>query len=183
MPHDTPRSGPRWLRQTDPNFENAFAALLADKRESDVDVDRQVAGIVETVRRQGDRALIDYTARFDRHRLAADDLRLVLHPRSRDVAPRARVALRAYLYRGDRAHFVWPWTFRAVADGGRVEGMTFVAPERSGLYRVRVTHPDARGEAVARIAVVGPRRLATLSIEPASYRLAPGERATLRVVP
>ena len=80
MPHDAPRAGPRWLNQAEPGFEGAFAALLADKREGDADVDRQVAEIIATVRREGDRALVDYTARFDRHRLEAADLRLAPFP-------------------------------------------------------------------------------------------------------
>lgn len=54
------------LRQTDPNFEQQFAAFLSGKREVSEDVDRAAREIVERVRRDGDAALIDYSRRFDR---------------------------------------------------------------------------------------------------------------------
>jgi len=54
------------LRQTDPNFEQQFAAFLSGKREVSADVDRAAREIVERVRREGDAALIDYSRRFDR---------------------------------------------------------------------------------------------------------------------
>ncbi len=54
------------LRQTDPNFEQQFAAFLSGKREVSEDVDRAAREIVERVRREGDAALIDYSRRFDR---------------------------------------------------------------------------------------------------------------------
>lgn len=56
----------RTLASTDPDFAAAFAALLDMKRETDEDVDSQVAAILADVRRRGDAALIEYTARFDR---------------------------------------------------------------------------------------------------------------------
>ncbi|GAA5539962.1 MULTISPECIES: histidinol dehydrogenase [Brucella] len=54
------------LRQTDPNFEQQFAAFLSGKREVSEDVDLAAREIVERVRREGDAALIDYSRRFDR---------------------------------------------------------------------------------------------------------------------
>ena len=57
----------RRLAQADPGFEMAFALLLAEKRESAIDIDDQVATIIEAVRRRGDAALIEMTLRFDRH--------------------------------------------------------------------------------------------------------------------
>jgi len=64
----------RTLVSTDPDFEAAFAALLDMKRETDEDVDAQVAAILADVRRRGDAALIEYTARFDRLELNAAGL-------------------------------------------------------------------------------------------------------------
>ena len=54
------------LRQTDPDFEQNFAALLAGKREVSEDVDRAAREIVDRVRCEGDAALIEYSLRFDR---------------------------------------------------------------------------------------------------------------------
>ncbi|OAN46494.1 histidinol dehydrogenase [Paramagnetospirillum marisnigri] len=64
------------LNSTDDGFEAAFAALLDMKRETDEDVDSQVAAIIADVRKRGDQALIGYTARFDRVELTAATLRI-----------------------------------------------------------------------------------------------------------
>jgi histidinol dehydrogenase len=65
---------PRNLDSRAPDFEQAFAALLDDKRETADDVNAVVADIVKTVRTQGDQALLDYTRRFDRLSLDAAGL-------------------------------------------------------------------------------------------------------------
>jgi histidinol dehydrogenase len=64
------------LSTHDTDFEAAFAALLAAKRESAADVDDTVAGIIDDVAGRGDAALIDYTRRFDRLTLTPAQLRL-----------------------------------------------------------------------------------------------------------
>ena len=67
---------PATLDTRDPDFEPAFRALLAAKRESAADVDAVVAAIIDDVAARGDTALVDYTNRFDRVSLSADRLRL-----------------------------------------------------------------------------------------------------------
>ena len=47
------------------DFADRFDALLASKREADQDVHVAVAAIIADVRRDGDQALLDLTARFD----------------------------------------------------------------------------------------------------------------------
>jgi histidinol dehydrogenase len=64
------------LSTSDRDFESAFAALLAQKRETDEDVDHVVTAIIDDVAKRGDAALIDYTARFDRVNLTPARLRL-----------------------------------------------------------------------------------------------------------
>src|SRR5277367_6641109 len=64
------------LSTRDGDFEHAFAALLATKRETDADVDDAVAAILGDVNARGDAALVDYTARFDRVTLTPARLRL-----------------------------------------------------------------------------------------------------------
>lgn len=59
-----------------PGFERAFARLLGMKREASADVEGRVAAILADVRRRGDRAVIDYTRRFDRLRLTAKTMRV-----------------------------------------------------------------------------------------------------------
>ncbi len=60
------------LSTRDPGFDKAFRCLVRDRRESDTDVARDVALILDDVRNRGDEALADYTARFDGHPLSSD---------------------------------------------------------------------------------------------------------------
>ncbi len=66
----------RWLDSTDAGFESAFAALLAAREATAETTARDAARIVEAVRATGDKALLDYTARFDRTTLTHDRLRI-----------------------------------------------------------------------------------------------------------
>lgn len=54
------------LNSSDTRFEDKFSALLAGKREVSEDVDQIVRDILERVRAEGDRAVLDYTRKFDR---------------------------------------------------------------------------------------------------------------------
>ncbi|QKG69961.1 histidinol dehydrogenase [Erythrobacter mangrovi] len=61
------------LRTSEPNFETQFDRIVRDRRESDVDVQRDVAAILTEVRERGDEALAEYSLRFDGHDLAAEE--------------------------------------------------------------------------------------------------------------
>ncbi|RWE23417.1 MAG: histidinol dehydrogenase [Mesorhizobium sp.] len=54
------------LNQQDPDFEQRFSAFLSTKREVSADVDARVRDIIARVRGEGDKALADYTLRFDK---------------------------------------------------------------------------------------------------------------------
>ena len=54
------------LSNEDAGFEASFRELLAGKREVSEDVDAVVRDILEAVRKDGDRAVLDYTKKFDR---------------------------------------------------------------------------------------------------------------------
>ncbi len=58
------------------DFETRFAAFLGEKRETTADVNDAVAEIVGDVRKRGDTALIELTARFDRFETNARGLRI-----------------------------------------------------------------------------------------------------------
>ena len=60
------------LNTRDPGFAQAFQRLVADRRESDAGVSRDVAIIIDDVRRRGDAALVELTARYDNYNLADD---------------------------------------------------------------------------------------------------------------
>ena len=66
----------RWLKTADPNFEDGFRALLAEKREQATDVNDQVATIIARVRDEGDAALADLTLRFDQFDVRQAGLRV-----------------------------------------------------------------------------------------------------------
>ena len=56
----------RRLDASEPGFAAEFDALVNDRRESDSDVSADVAAIIARVKAEGDAALADYTAKFDR---------------------------------------------------------------------------------------------------------------------
>ncbi len=57
---------PVFLSTAEAGFEARFADFLDAKREAEIDVDETVAGIIADVRRRGDAAVIELTAKFDR---------------------------------------------------------------------------------------------------------------------
>ncbi len=67
---------PLELDATTLDFEREFARLLDMKRENDQDVNDTVAAIIADVRARGDRAVLDYTLRFDRVELTAATMRI-----------------------------------------------------------------------------------------------------------
>lgn len=58
------------LSTRDPDFDRVFDRLVRGRRESDIEVSRDVRAIIADVKARGDAALIDYTARFDDHSLS-----------------------------------------------------------------------------------------------------------------
>jgi histidinol dehydrogenase len=77
-----------WLKTGEADFEARFAALLADKRETSVDVNDAVREIIARVRAAGDKALIEYTKRYDGLDLAEAGIRVA---QAEIEAARARV--------------------------------------------------------------------------------------------
>lgn len=89
-----------------PGFAADFAALVDDRRESASDVSADVAAIIARVKADGDAALADYTARFDRFDLDASGWSIskeecaaayaALAPDLRDALNLAAERIRAY---------------------------------------------------------------------------------------
>ena len=61
-----------FLRASEEGFEAKFRKLVNSRRDSDAGVARDVASIIADVRGRGDKALVEYSMRFDDHRLAPD---------------------------------------------------------------------------------------------------------------
>ena len=164
------------LHSQDAGFEKAFARIVRDRRESDVQVGRDVAAMINEVRERGDEALVEYSARFDNHRLAEEsDWRISpeacaaahrnLEPALRDALELAASRIRAYHetqvpedrdYRdaiGMRLGARW----RAVdaaglyVPGGRAAYpssllMNAIPAKVAGVERIVVTTPTPKGE-------------------------------------
>jgi histidinol dehydrogenase len=89
-----------------PGFAAEFDALVNDRRESDSDVSSDVAAIIARVKAEGDAALSDYTAKFDRFDLDASGWSIskeecaaaydALAPGLRDALNLAADRIRAY---------------------------------------------------------------------------------------
>ena len=56
---------PLRLQTRQDDFQDRFTAFLADKREAAVDVDEQVADILDQVRRRGDAAVLEFTKKLE----------------------------------------------------------------------------------------------------------------------
>lgn len=95
------------LSTSDPDFEKKFKRLVDGRRESEEDVSSTVSHILAQVRALGDEALAEYTERFDKHVLVAeDDWRIgsqacweayeALDPALRDALELAADRIRAY---------------------------------------------------------------------------------------
>ena len=95
----------QFLRAADPDFEEAFARIVADRRENGADMGRDVAAILADVRERGDAAVAEYTARFDgfdlgeNWRIGVDECRGAyerLEPALRDALELAATRIRGY---------------------------------------------------------------------------------------
>jgi len=85
------------LNSRDQGFEKAFKRLVADRRESDEDVSRDVSRIIADVRSRGDAALAELTQRYDHHALDGDQAWQVPLSACREAYDELKPDLRAAL--------------------------------------------------------------------------------------
>jgi histidinol dehydrogenase len=129
---------PHKLNTADIGFEAAFQALLEARRAPEADVRGTVAAILEDVRRRGDEAVIEYTARFDRLtltpatiRISADEIRDAVGR----VAPETTAALKLAAERIAAFHRKQELPDLAYTDASGVRlGARFTALDAVGLY-------------------------------------------------
>jgi histidinol dehydrogenase len=76
------------VRTTEPSFTALMGRIMERRGGRHSDIEKRVADIVGAVKRQGDRALLHYTQRFDKRRLSASQLEV---GRSEIAAAVARV--------------------------------------------------------------------------------------------
>lgn len=67
---------PLFLHHNNPEFDTKFNALIAEKKENSHDVNAVVADILQNVKTNGDKALVDYCKKFDRLDIKPEQLRV-----------------------------------------------------------------------------------------------------------
>lgn len=129
----------RRLDAAEPGFDAAFAALLAYEAGHDAEVEATVRGVLDDVRRRGDAALLEYTARFDGWQ-PASGAALTLGPEQLEaarerLAPEEREALwaAAARIRAYHEHQNQPDWHMTDAEGNEL-GQRVLPLDRAGLY-------------------------------------------------
>lgn len=129
---------PKRLDANSADFETGFAEVLGAKRESDLDVNQTVAGILADVAKRGDAAVVDYTNQFDRQNLSADDLAITADEIDAAVAqvePELMGALKLAAERIEAFHErQLPDYEDYVDDAGVRLGYRWTQIEAAGLY-------------------------------------------------
>jgi histidinol dehydrogenase len=120
------------------DFDARFKAFLASKREVSEDVDGAVRGIIGDVRRRGDAALIELTAKFDAFDVAAQSLRVPPDEiaRAADRCDAGTVAALRFAAERIRSHHErqLPRDDRYTDAVGAELGSRWTAVESVGLY-------------------------------------------------
>ena len=129
----------RRLSSAAADFEARFAQLAAFEAAQDESVERATAQIVEDVRRRGDAALVEYTARFDRwtpggaHELEVAVAHAQAALNSLPAAEREALAFAAQRIRSYHEHQRQD-SWRVREDDGTVLGQQVTPLDRAGLY-------------------------------------------------
>ncbi len=159
------------LTTIDPDFEMRFGRLVNARRETDRDVAGQVSSILADVKGSGDKALVEFTQRFDGYALGSDADWVVtkermkeaydgLEPALRDALELAAARIRAY------HEEQLPRNRDYTDDAGVRLGAIWRAVDAAGLYVPggRAAYPSsllmnaipARVAGVERVVVVTP---------------------------
>ena len=129
---------PLRLDAADPGFAAAFAALVANRRESDADVAADVAAIIADVRKRGDGAVAELTARFDKVDLDTQGWEIPLAELDAalaGIAPDLRAALELAASRIRAFHERQKPSDNDATDAQGVRtGVRWSAVEAAGLY-------------------------------------------------
>jgi histidinol dehydrogenase len=129
---------PKTLHTSDPGFEAAFTALLAEKREVSEEVDTVVREIISDVRTRGDAALIDLSLKLDGVDLAKAGIAVTAAEVEAAVAQCSKETLDALAFAADRirAHHQrqLPQSERYTDATGVELGDRWTAVESAGLY-------------------------------------------------
>ena len=159
------------LNSADPDFAEAFARVVKNRRESAESVAHDVSRIIAEVRARGDKALVEYTERYDQHALDSEEAWRVPAHEMREafdaLKPDLRAALELAAARIRAYHEGQLPEARDYTDEEGVRlGARWTPVEAAGLYVPggRASYPSsllmnaipARVAGVERLAVVTP---------------------------
>jgi histidinol dehydrogenase len=126
------------LSTASPGFPRAFDRVLARALEDGARVEREVRAIMAAVRREGDRALVRFTRRFDRCAVTGATLevdRRAIRAASREIPAAARRTLRVAAGRIARFHArARPRSWRMAGGPGVALGERVTPLDRVGVY-------------------------------------------------
>lgn len=128
----------RLVKTSDPGFKPLMAKILARRGSRAGDIEKRVEEIVTAVQRQGDRAVLRYTVRFDRVRLTAAAMEVSkaeIAAAVKKVAPKDMAILRLAAKRiaaFHRRQMLQSWQYRDPI--GMVLGQRISALDRVGVY-------------------------------------------------
>jgi histidinol dehydrogenase len=167
----------RWFDTSDPGFEAAFSAFLDERRGQPADVDAAAAEIIETVRKGGVGALLDYARRFDKAELTEATLRVTAEEIEAGAAacpPEVRAAIRLAAERIRSYHVRQkPADQRFTDEAGTELGWRWTPLEAVGVYVPggRAAYPSTVLMNAVPAAVAGVGRIAMVTppgrLEPA----------------
>ena len=126
------------LADSDPQFENRFAQLLAGNETLDPELTATVSAILSNVRDNGVTALVEYTNRFDHRSAEAGDLEVAetsLQQALAAIAPDLRQALESAAARIREYHqhqIAQSWSYRD--QDGSTLGQRITPLDRVGIY-------------------------------------------------
>jgi len=129
------------LKTSEPGFEAALTSLLNRNQEQDQDVTEVVGNIINDVRARGDEAVIEYTNRFDRKKIASNNAAALVIPATRIKSAKKKLAkeqIVALQFAADRIRkyhekqLTESWQYTE-ADG-TVLGQQVTSLDRVGLY-------------------------------------------------
>ncbi len=127
------------LNSADADFSAQLQSLLAWEESSDAEIHQRVLNIIDTVRSQGDKAVIDYTNQFDRTSISSaaeleispDTLKAAWENLPQDKADALEIAAkRVRAYAEKQKMDSWQYT---EADGTML-GQKVTPLDRAGLY-------------------------------------------------
>src|SRR4029077_6917578 len=125
---------PRVLKSRTPEFKKFLASILTRRGGNTDAIDRAVTQIIAAVRKRGDRALIEFTKKFDRVKLNAGTIRV--------TSAECRAALNS-ISRDDRAAL--ELAARRIADfHRRTMEKSFIYRDRVGMRLGQMVHPLRR---------------------------------------